>query len=319
MLRRLLLLMIIVSLNRWALAAYPQTTIRNGVITAKLYLPDVDQGYYRGTRFDWSGVIFSLTYANHEYFGEWQSSDDPYLHDRITGPVNSFEVDTNVAPGQTFLRIGVGVCQRVQQPSPDWKHPFRVINHGRWTTTHGANWVESIHTVDNADTGQAYHYTKRVSLTRDRPELVIEHALRNTGTADLESEVYNHNFFVIDQQPTGPDFVVRFPFQLTADDDLKRPGLIRGNELTYERIFTGREYIITLLSGFRNHEDDHQFVVENRSTKAGVRMVTDRPMSKLRFWSPRTTVCPEPFIALKVKPDHLERWTIRYTFYTLEE
>ena len=38
-----------------AAAEPPAATIGNGVVRAKLYLPDVDNGYYRGTRFDWSG------------------------------------------------------------------------------------------------------------------------------------------------------------------------------------------------------------------------------------------------------------------------
>ena len=34
---------------------FPQAEITNGQIKAKLYLPDTEKGYYRSTRFDWSG------------------------------------------------------------------------------------------------------------------------------------------------------------------------------------------------------------------------------------------------------------------------
>lgn len=37
----------------------PQAEISNGELRVRLYLPDVHKGYYRGTRFDWSGVIAS--------------------------------------------------------------------------------------------------------------------------------------------------------------------------------------------------------------------------------------------------------------------
>ena len=60
---------------------------------SEIHLPDPENGYYRGTRFDWSGAISSLTHKGHEYFGEWQKSSDPYLHDRITGPVNEFRTN----------------------------------------------------------------------------------------------------------------------------------------------------------------------------------------------------------------------------------
>ena len=38
----------------------PQAEISNGMIKARLYLPDAENGYYRATRFDWSGIISSL-------------------------------------------------------------------------------------------------------------------------------------------------------------------------------------------------------------------------------------------------------------------
>ena len=65
----------------------PQAAISNGTLDAKLYLPDSASGYYRGTRFDWSGVIHSLRYRGHEYFGTWFERYDPKTHDAITGPV----------------------------------------------------------------------------------------------------------------------------------------------------------------------------------------------------------------------------------------
>lgn len=43
-------------------AKVPQAKISNGLVRAKLYLPDSGNGFYRGTRFDWSGVIYSLEY-----------------------------------------------------------------------------------------------------------------------------------------------------------------------------------------------------------------------------------------------------------------
>ena len=34
-------------------ATFPEATITNGLVTARLYLPDPVNGYYRATRFDW--------------------------------------------------------------------------------------------------------------------------------------------------------------------------------------------------------------------------------------------------------------------------
>jgi hypothetical protein len=47
-------------------------------------------GYYRATRFDWSGVVASLEFQGHNYFGVWFPHYDPKLHDAITGPVEEY-------------------------------------------------------------------------------------------------------------------------------------------------------------------------------------------------------------------------------------
>ena len=81
-----------------------ETEISNGVLHLGLYLPDVNKGFYRGTRFDYSGVIRSLEYNGHNYYGPWFGKTDPKIVDfvfdtsgiiagpcsAITGPVEEF-------------------------------------------------------------------------------------------------------------------------------------------------------------------------------------------------------------------------------------
>ena len=58
-------------------ADFPQASISNGQITATVFLPDPVKGYYRSTRFDWSGAINSLQYKGHNYYGIWFDGVDP--------------------------------------------------------------------------------------------------------------------------------------------------------------------------------------------------------------------------------------------------
>src|SRR5208283_4867655 len=58
-------------------AEFPSAEITNGQIRAKIYLPNAQSGYYRGTRFDWSGVVYSLQYKGHNYYGPWVQRTDP--------------------------------------------------------------------------------------------------------------------------------------------------------------------------------------------------------------------------------------------------
>src|SRR6266404_4371831 len=76
-------------------ADYPQAEISNGEIRVKLNLPDAQNGYYRGTRFDWSGVIARLEYKGHTYFEPFYEKFDPNVRDVdlkngvVAGPVSA--------------------------------------------------------------------------------------------------------------------------------------------------------------------------------------------------------------------------------------
>src|SRR6476660_4244544 len=91
-----------------AAAEFPEAEISNGVIRARLHLPEPGSGSYQGTRFDWSGIIYSLQYKDHEYFGKWYEKHDPKIHDAITGPVEEFR-SADGALGYTEAKPG-GTC-----------------------------------------------------------------------------------------------------------------------------------------------------------------------------------------------------------------
>lgn len=303
-------------------ADHPSASFSNELIEAKVYLPDPETGYYRGTRFDWSGAIYSLVYSGHEYFGEWQASDDPYLHDRITGPVEEYRTN-NKGLGYDdgaarFLRIGVGVVEKPEEEDYRWRHSYKVVDPGEWRVRQGANWIEFTQEVAAPALGYEYRLTKLLTLPPGRPELVIDHRLENLGRRTIETNVYNHNFFVIDNQPTGPDFEVTFPFELAADRELDGYAVVSGRRIQFAKHLPSGESIFTMLTGYGPTPDDHAFAIENRKVKAGVRVATDRPLAKLQFWSPRTTVCPEPFVDLEIGAGQADRWSIRYEFYTLD-
>ena len=62
---------------------YPEATLSNDQIRVRVYLPDPERGFYRSTRFDWSGVIASLEFQGHQYYGPWFTGTDPTVRDFI--------------------------------------------------------------------------------------------------------------------------------------------------------------------------------------------------------------------------------------------
>lgn len=315
--------MCIVSIAAMRAAGYPSAQISNGIVTARLYLPDAVNGSYRATRFDWSGIICSLRYRDHEYAGQWYAHHDPSIHDAITGPAEEFRTEdgglgyAEAKPGQAFLRIGVGaVCKPAQIPYELFR-TYEIIDPGKWTVNRAPDRIEFVHELHGPN-GYAYVYTKTVRLTRGKPELVLEHRLRNTGVRTIDATPYNHNFFVIDNEVAGPDLRVQFSFPPKASADLKNIAEIRGNEIVYKRELQTGESVAADLTGWGANAKHYDFSIENRASGAGLRVRGDRPLSKLYFWSIRTVACPEPYIRLRVQPGRETRWRIAYQLYAQE-
>lgn len=318
------LALIFLSFSALGLAAeFPEAAISNGMIQAKLYLPDAQRGYYRATRFDWSGQMPSLEYKGHSYFGMWNPAPyDPKLHDAIMGPVEEFLTDgmglgyAEAKAGGTFLKIGVGVIRKPEEAKFQQFKTYEIVDPGKWDVKKKPDSVTFTQTVKDPSTGYAYHYVKVVRLVKGQPRMVLEHSLKNTGKKTIESDAYEHNFYMIDKQPTGPDVVVKFPFEVHNAQDLKGFAETRGKELVYLKELTGRESAMSNLTGYGSDAKDYDIAEENRKTGAGVRQTGDRPLVRINYWSIRSTACPEPYIHMKIAPGETFTWKIAYEFYT---
>jgi hypothetical protein len=317
-----LMLVVLSGLTISAVSAigFPEAEISNGILRARLYLPDSEKGYYRGTRFDWSGVMPVLEYKGHSYCGQWFEKYSPTTHDAIMGPVESFSPlgYEDAGTGAGFVQIGVGVLARADgSPYSPFKY-YKVLNPGAWKVERSPDKIEFLHQLNDAT--YSYTYKKTVQMLKGKPELVLTHSLKNTGKRVLETDVYDHNFFLLDQQPTGPGLVLRFPYLLTSEEarGLGELAAIQGNSIVLLRQLAGGESVYAVLHGYGDQSRDYDIRLENHNTGAGLRITSDRPLSKLVYWGSPKTLCPEPYIRVTVQPGEIFSWRIAYEFYTLQ-
>jgi hypothetical protein len=269
-------------------------------------------------------VIASLEFQGHNFFVVWFPRYDPKIHDAITGPVEEYRTGdsalgyADAKVGETFVRIGVGLLKKPEEARFGQFETYEIADNGKWTVNAAADAVEFTQVLADSVSGYAYLYKKTVSLARNAPRLIIDHSLKNTGKKTIETNVYNHGFFTIDGQPSGPDFTVKFPFDVKAVADLQGLAEVRGKELHYlKELQPGGQSVHSQLTGFGDSARDFDFRVENRKTGAGVHVSGDRPLWKIDFWSIRTTVCPEEYINMKIEPGQESHWRITYDFYVL--
>lgn len=295
----------------------PAVKISNGIVSAVLYLPDAEKGYYRATRFDWSGAVVDLQAGGHSYFGRWFPTYDPKKHDAITGPVQEYVTGQGFDAakiGGTFIKVGVGVLRKPAEPIRGFP-TLELVDHGKWTTKVHKDSIDFIHVVSDPSSGYGYRYVKTILLPPGKKQMVIRQRIESTGKNPIDTEMYDHNFFVLDKQMSGPDVEVRFPFQLQASDIRGEGIAVNGDRLNYKS--TLEKPVRMQLKGFGSTPSDYDIHVENKKTGAGVRITSDRPLSDLVFWtSPRTT-CPEAYIHVHADRGRPMSWQITYDFYAL--
>lgn len=299
----------------------PQAELSNGLIQTALYLPDASKGYYQGTRFDWAGAFKHLDYKGHSFIEPWFENYDPKMHDAISGPAEEFVAlgYDDAKPGDTFIKIGVGVLRKPDDKPYAFGRYYDIVNPGKWIVKdhQSAGAVDFTHELTDPATGYGYIYRKTVRLTKGKSEMVLEHSLRNTGQHPIETSTYNHNFFIIDKQSTGPTVNVQFPFEVKGEGKgFGSTILTQGNRLVYSRELEKKEQVYsTGLQGFGSTATDYDIRIENQKTGAGVHITGDKPLQKLVYWACATTSCPEPYIQLTAAPGQEINWKITYTFY----
>ena len=313
----IIILIALTSACAFADAEYPKIKLDNGKIQVSIYLPDVNHGYYRGTRFDWSGIIDRIDYAGHHFYAPLYIEHDPLGHDHVSGPAEEFAMFnpmgfSEAKAGESFVKIGVGLLAKDTDSEYKFYSDYKIIRAGKWNIEHGSDWV-SFEQDFHGDRGWAYRYQKTIRLLPGRPELVIEHRLENSGKKTIDISHYNHNFTLIDDVPYGPDYSIEFPFTTDQPVPIQDLAWFRGNAIVVDKPLQQESLQIQLFEG----EDPGGYNaarVRNHKTGAAVEFAGDARITHMAFWAIDRAACPEPFIQLHLTPGKTKEWSSHYRF-----
>lgn len=290
--------------------------IKNNTLKITLHAPDCEKGYYRGTRFDWAGVFASIEYNGCNYAEEWFEGYSPVRHDAVCGPAEEFSpigLD-EVAPGEPFLKIGVGMLEKMEGEYDRFKL-HKIVNPGVRTVEVTEDSITQGHFLESEE-GFGYEYFKTVILTGP-DSFRISHRLANTGSRPLKGDVYNHNFFTLGLLQTGPDRRLDFPFRPEGDwrAEYSEVGFTEtGIRFTRtlnkgESVFTGNLHE----SGKDMTGSPNAFVLKDAHTGRGVSAECSILMTKAVFWAYHLIACIEPYIDFNVAPGETFAFSIDYT------
>jgi len=319
------LVLLLASFPRLVAEDYPSVVIKNDKLKFTLYEADAKKGFYRGTRFDHAGVFGNVEFAGYKIFGPWKDKHDPTNHDDIIGPCEEFGIDTplgydDAKVGETFLKIGVGELKKPKEDKYSFANKYEVVNAPkrkfeelasgstqmlRWTTSQQTN-------------GYGYEYTKTISVPDRGSAIVLSHRLKNTGEKKIATDFYNHNFFNVDGDPVGPNYSFAFPFEPKAKDLKGKFGELvelKDKEFRFKDKLPTGDFVMAGITGFDPLLIGHRRF-EMRHTPSGVRIAVEHTYSFAKFnvWGIKTTICPEPYMAIDLKPGDEKDWAITYKF-----
>ena len=299
-------------------ADHPRAYLTNSAVDLVLFLPDTTNGYYRSSRFDWSGIIACASYRGRTYFGEWFDKYDPMTNDAVTGPAEEFRAADGMELGYAeagatgeFVKPGVGVLQKLGDVPYRFGTVYPIVNHGTWTTRVTKRSV-TFTQVLRSRLGYAYRYEKTVELDPHRPIFRLHHTLTNLGRKDITTQIYNHDFFMLDHATTGPQDVVRFAFPPSFEKPEPSALAVQGNELHYLATPDAEHVAQGAVSGFSGAAEQNRVQVLNTQTKTAILQTSDSPVSRVYFWSTAKTICPEMYTPIHVPVGQEQTWSIQY-------
>jgi len=198
----------------------------------------------------------------------------------------------------------------------DHSRVYEIVDPGKWTVKKNKDSVEFTQVINDAADGYGYIYHKVVRLVPGKPEMTIEHSLKNTGTKPIVGTVYNHNMFSPDGGGPNKDLTITFPFKVVS----ARPpaaGLIeqKDNELVYLKTLVDTDRGTANPGGFGDTAKDYDFRVEDKKTGVGYHVVGDKPIQSFTVWSIRTVQAVEPYISYSIDPGKEFTWNIHYDYF----
>lgn len=303
----------------------PFLELNNGSLRLVLAEPDGQNGYYRGTRFDWAGVFRKIEMNGRSYADEWFDQYDPYRHDAVCGPSEEFGVIgyEEAAPGEIFLKPGVGWLRRPDDSPYDRFRLYECVRDGERTLM--ANGTEAVFSQRiQPDFGPwGYEYSKRIRLTG--PDTFdIVHQLVCTGEAPLQMSFYNHNFFTLNHLEVGPWREIDFPFRPDGHwrEAYQHVRLTDGGiRFSAPMPMNGQSVFMGDLQA-RSEEGaplsaQTAFTIRDQVSRLQVEGAGDSVFSFMVFWANRCIACVEPYRDISLDPGATLSWVLRYRLSAL--
>lgn len=290
--------------------------LKNKDLTVQIHLPD--EGY-SFSRFDWTGKISRVVYKNVSVSGRERLKDsDPDLFGR--GLYNEFGIDSALGfeeaeMGGWFHKIGIGLLKK---DLPNYQfHKKYEIRRARFESKGDK---EKLILTCRSEAFNGFSYVLEKEIRLEDGGFSIQYRLHNNGDKMISTQEYAHNFMAIDEKLMGPDYVLRFPFEIRPEKfgEMVNPkGIVEMGSKSVEFNGSPREqFFFSNLSGDENVEAKWELI--HLPSKVGIRETGSFNTRKINLWGWRHVISPELFVDLSIDPGKSAEWSRNYQVFSTD-
>lgn len=247
-----------------------------------------------GPRFDTTGAVVSVKIDGQEFLTRGGLADE--FNPREIPPPGYDDAQ----PGEPFLKVGVGVLRRINERRYIFRGPYPVVEWARVQRDSPNDDRRRLVLSQriNAEQGWAYTYTKTYEIDPPSRTLVIRYRLKNTGRKSIVIEQYNHNWFRLGDEPTGPHHRLDAPFVLEEGLTLDEPQ----TEPTYR------------MAPQQVPADRNRATLRNTTNGQWVEFSGDFAVNRFALFADPGTYSPEVFGHWEISPGETAAWSRTYRF-----
>jgi hypothetical protein len=208
-----------------------------------------------------------------------------------------------VGPGGRFLKIGVGVCERMDERPYFFSRRYPVVDAGEFRVLARGEDRIDVQWISPELRGYRVEVIQRLRL--EASGLVLETELVNRGSRAVSFSEYNHHFLMPGGDPVGEEIGIRtaFPLEIEKPHDFVR---IERQALELSQTLPeGRSAYVKSVRPFPAEQNRLEVL---RDGERWMEIGGDFDASHFEFFALGEAVCPEVFVERTVEPGERTVW-----------
>jgi hypothetical protein len=287
--------------------------LQNNLVRVELHTPGKQ---YSGSRFDWTGMVTGLEFHGVSMLST-EGTDPGSFNLLGRGLYNEFGMHhalgfEDTEPGGWFHKVGIGLLKK-----DSTIYNFQDDHEIRPAKFELESEPDSIKITCRSEELNGFAYILEKVYVLETSGLSIHYSFSNTGEKSFQTSEYVHNFLGFGNEAIGPDYELRFPFELKESEfgeAVNPEGKVTiGNRSMSFQNPPVPEFFFDHLNGSR--ELNAQWELINHKLGLGIRERASFRTDKVNLWGKEHVISPELFHHISLQSGDTARWTRTYELF----